>query len=807
MQFFVSGMHCAACSTRVEKAVRAVKGVETASVNLLTGELFAEGGQEADILLAVENAGYAAVPAQKGKTAVPARPKDGKKAQGRLIVSVVLLVILMYVSMGHMISLPLPRFLADFPLGAAALQFVLSFSVLLIHRRFFTNGISALFRKAPNMDTLVSLGSGASFIYSTALLIQMTGGQTPHALLHNLYFDSAAMILVLITVGKLLEERAKGKTTDALSALSRLAPKTALVLRDGVETEIPAEEIVPDDIFLVKSGSAIGADGIVLSGHGSINEAAMTGESLPAEKAEGDTVSAGTTCLTGFLTCRATATGEDTTLSQMIRLVSDAASSKAPIARLADKVSGIFVPCVMGISLITAAVWLLMGQSIGFALTKAISVLVISCPCALGLATPVAIMVGSGIGAKHGVLFKTAAALEMAGRITTVAFDKTGTVTSGTPSVSHIVPMEGISEEELVLAAVSLEAKSEHPLGKAIVKKADEIGILPQETESFTPHPGGGISAVIDGVPAVCGNARFLSQRMEIPKALQDAAETYASMGETPVYFASDAKVLGLITLKDTVKEDSREAISALHKMGIDTVMLTGDIEKTAQAVAREVGIKHVYSGVRPDEKEEKIRSLCESGKTAMVGDGINDAPALTSADMGIAIGAGTQVAIDAADAVLINSRLSDVVLAIRLGRRTLKTIRENLFWAFIYNTLGIPIAAGVFSGFGITLRPMLGALFMSMSSLCVVTNALRLYSFPSKKHKKERTKMEIVMKIEGMMCPHCEKRVKELLEAIPGVETALCSHEAGTATLTLSQKVDDAILRETVENAGYHVL
>jgi len=821
-KYTVTGMSCAACSARVEKAVQAVPGVTSCAVSLLTNSMGVEGTADAAaIIAAVEKAGYGANPAGSKKQDVQTEDalfdKETPKLRRRLFSSLIFLLILMYISMGHtMLSLPLPAFFKGNPIAIALLQLLLAAIIMMINQKFFVSGTLGLIRRTPNMDTLVALGSGASFIYSTVLLFAMTRAAHPTHLLHGLYFESAAMILVLITVGKMLEARAKGKTTDALKSLMQLTPQTALVLRDGKEAEIPAAEIQKGEIFIVKSGASVPCDGVITEGHGSINEAALTGESIPAEKEEGGAVSAGTICITGHLKCRATSIGEDTTLSQIIKMVADASATKAPIAKAADTVSGIFVPVVMGIAILTAAVWLFCGRDIGFALTKAISVLVISCPCALGLATPVAIMVANGVGAKNGILFKTAAALETAGRISIVALDKTGTITSGTPVVTDIVPTSGTPEATLLSTAYALEAKSEHPLARAIVQKAEENKIPLASTADFEVRPGGGISGIVHEKAAFGGNLRFISEKTEIPFEILQTAAAFAEEGKTPLFFALDGSLLGIIAVRDAIKPDSREAISALRNMGIYTVMLTGDNEKTAKAIGESVGVDEVLAGVMPAEKEAKIRALCGRGKTAMVGDGINDAPALTRADLGIAIGAGTDIAIDAADAVLTRSRLSDAVAAIRLGRGALKNIHENLFWAFIYNLIGIPLAAGVFLPlFGLELSPMFGAAAMSLSSFCVVTNALRLNFLKINsaardkkiKKKKEKKQMKKILKIEGMMCPHCEGRVKAVLEALDGVETAACSHENGTASLTLSKEVPDAVLKKTVEDAGYKVL
>ncbi len=821
-KYTVTGMHCAACSARVEKAVKAVPGVASCSVSLLTNSMGVEGtAEEAAIISAVKNAGYDAVPEghalQSTNTEDALADKETPKLLKRLLSSLFFMLALMYISMGHtMFSLPLPSFFEDNPIAVALLQLLLAAIIMLINKNFFVSGTLGLIRRAPNMDTLVALGSGASFIYSTVLLFAMT--RTAHSahLLHGLYFESAAMILVLITVGKMLEARAKGKTTNALKSLMQLTPKTALVLRDGKETEISAAEIQKNEIFIVKSGASVPCDGIITEGHGSINEAALTGESIPAEKEVGDKVSAGTICITGHLKCRAAKVGEDTTLSQIIKMVADAAATKAPIAKAADMVSGIFVPAVITIGVFTAALWLLLGRDIGFALTKAISVLVISCPCALGLATPVAIMVANGVGAKNGILFKTAAALETAGRISIVALDKTGTITSGTPVVTDIVPTSGTLEATLLSTAYALEAKSEHPLARAIVQKAEEDKIPRIDTTDFEVHPGGGISAVVQGKAAFGGNLRFVSKKIEIPSEIMQAEAALAEEGKTPLFFALDGTFLGIIAVRDAIKPDSREAISAMRNMGIYTVMLTGDNEKTAKAIGESVGVDEVLASVMPAEKEEKIRALCTRGKTAMVGDGINDAPALTRADLGIAIGAGTDIAIDAADAVLTRSCLADAVAAIRLGRGTLKNIHENLFWAFIYNLIGIPLAAGVFLPlFGLELSPMFGAAAMSLSSFCVVTNALRLNFLKIHsakgdkkiKKKKEKKQMEKIIKIECMMCPHCEARVKQLLEEIDGVSQAVTSHKEGTAKLTLTKDIKDEVFEKVITDAGYKVI
>lgn len=817
----VSGMSCAACSARVEKAVSALEGVSDCRVNLLTGSMQVEGSASSDaIISAVKKAGYGAALSDGTQNEAPKKAQqeatentEEHALRARLFSSVVILLFLMYVAMGHnMLALPLPPFFTKNPIAIGILQLLLSGVILVMNQKFFINGTKGLLRRTPNMDTLVALGSGASFIYSICLLFAMTKSDSPHALLHGLYFESAAMILVLITVGKLLEARAKGKTTDALRSLIALTPKTALVEKDGTLAEVPAEKVQEGDIFILKSGAAVPCDGLVLDGHGAMDESALTGESLPVEKETDAAVHAGTVLKAGYLRCRATGVGEKTALARIIRMVSEASASKAPIARLADKVSGIFVPIVIAISVLTLLIWLFFGKEIGFALTKAITVLVISCPCALGLATPVAIMVGTGQSARYGVLFKTASALEAAGRIRIVALDKTGTITEGAPHVTGIFP-EGCTEETLLSLAYSLEIKSEHPLARAIVEKAEEKALIPRTAEDFTVHPGGGVSAKVDGVYAYAGNARFMEKNGIDTGAFSVPAAKLSEEGKTPLFFAENKTIVGIIAVEDTIKPDSADAIRHMRKMGLHTVMLTGDNEKTARAVGTAIGVDEVISGLMPDEKEATIRTLSARGRVCMVGDGINDAPALTRADLGIAIGAGTDVAVDAADAVLSGSRLSDAAFALHLGRKTLKNIKENLFWAFIYNMIGIPLAAGAFYPiWGLTLHPMFGAAAMSLSSFCVVSNALRLYFVKPEEHAdkkiiiKENKPMEKTMHIEGMMCPHCEGRVREVLEALDGVETAVTSHEKGTAVLSLSKDVPDSLLKETVENAGYHV-
>ncbi len=829
-QYNVTGMSCAACSARVEKAVKGVEGVTSCSVNLLTNSMGVEGtASESAIIEAVKNAGYGA--SKKGSAAKSEPAEDAladretPKLLKRLIASLAFLALLMYISMGHVMwGFPLPAFFADNPIAIGIAQMLLSAIVMVINQKFFINGTKGLLNRSPNMDTLVSLGSAASFIYSVYALFAMTVAEHPAHYLHDLYFESAAMILALITLGKMLEARSKGKTTDALKSLMKLAPKTATVLRGGKEETVPVENVKRGDVFIVRPGENVPVDGIILEGHSALDESALTGESVPVDKAEGDGVSAATLNTSGFLKCEATRVGEDTTISQIIKMVSDASATKAPIAKIADKVSGVFVPIVIGIALVTLAIWLALGESVGFALARGISVLVISCPCALGLATPVAIMVGSGIGAKNGILFKSAVSLENAGRVQIVALDKTGTITRGEPEVTDIVAL-GESEDELLSLAYSLEKKSEHPLAKAIVKKAEEAGTKCTESENFEIFAGGGLSAVIDGKEAVGGNAKFTSAKAEIPADALKKAEELSKEGKTPMYFARGGKLLGIIAVADTVKEDSAAAIAELRGMGVHTVMLTGDNKKTAEAIGKKVGVDEVVAGVLPGGKEDVIKALQKYGKVAMVGDGINDAPALTRADVGIAIGAGADVAIDAADVVLVNSRLSDACAAIRLSRRTLRTIHENLFWAFIYNAVCIPVAAGAFIWAGLTLSPMLGAAAMSLSSFCVVTNALRINLFdirsPKRDQKIKRTAeieiaeefeeteegtMKKTLKIEGMMCPHCEARVKALLEAIPEVAEAAVSHKKGTAVVKLTADVSGEALAKVITDNGYKV-
>lgn len=842
-QYTVTGMSCAACSARVEKAVSKVPGVTSCSVSLLTNSMGVEGTAAAgDIIAAVEAAGYGA--AKKGAPGAGAAGPGGASAPAgaagnedmlkdretpilkrRLFASLGFLIVLMYFSMGHMMwGWPLPSFFTDNHVAMGLIQLLLTVIVMVINQKFFISGFKSLWHRAPNMDTLVALGSTAAFVYSTYALFAMTDAQVKGnmdgvmAYMHEFYFESAAMILTLITVGKMLEARSKGKTTDALKGLLKLAPKTAVLVRDGVETEVSIDQVRKGDIFVVRPGENIPVDGVVLEGSSAVNEAALTGESIPVDKAEGDHVSAATLNQSGFIKCEATRVGEDTTLSQIIQMVSDAAATKAPIAKVADKVSGIFVPAVITIAVVTTLVWLAAGQTIGFALARGISVLVISCPCALGLATPVAIMVGNGMGAKNGILFKTAISLEETGKVQIVALDKTGTITNGEPKVTDILAAPGVGEEELLRLAYSLEKKSEHPLAKAILLEAEERGLAPEEVSDFQALPGNGLTAVLEGAVVRGGNHKFISSKTAISEEMKRRSEELAGEGKTPLFFSRENELVGIIAVADVIKEDSPQAVRELQNMGIQVVMLTGDNERTAKAIGRQAGVDQVIAGVLPDGKESVIRSLKEKGKVAMVGDGINDAPALTRADIGIAIGAGTDVAIDAADVVLMKSRLSDVPAAIRLSRSTLKNIHENLFWAFFYNTIGIPLAAGLFIPiFGWKLNPMFGAAAMSLSSFCVVTNALRLNLFNlhdagkdrkiKGKQKKEKKTMTKTMKIEGMMCGHCEARVKKVLEALPEVSEAAVSHEAGTAVVTLAAEVSDEVLKKTVEDQDYKVI
>ncbi len=838
VQYNVTGMSCAACSARVEKAVSKLDGVTTCSVSLLTNSMGVEGtAAPEDVIKAVENAGYGASLKGKNKGGVqkeeaPSFSKETKELKIRLVTSLVFLLFLMYVSMGHMMwNWPLPKFLDGNHVAMGLYELLLTVAVMVINRRFFVSGFKSLARRSPNMDALVALGSTAAFVYSTYALFKMTGAvlagdaATVESCMNDFYFESAAMILTLITVGKLLESRSKGKTTDALKSLMKLAPKTATLEKDGKEQTVPIESVAIGDIFVVRPGESIPVDGVVIEGGGAVNESALTGESIPVDKTVGDSVSAATVNRSGFLKCRASRVGEDTTLSQIIKMVSDAAATKAPIAKIADKVSGVFVPTVIALAILTTVVWLVLGESFGYALSRGISVLVISCPCALGLATPVAVMVGNGLGAKNGILFKTAAALEETSRIDIVALDKTGTVTSGEPTVTDIVTNDGVSYEELLKAAFSLESKSEHPLSKAVIKKALEEGIKSEEVLDFEALPGNGLKAALGADVLRGGNLAYIGANADVPEDLKEKALSFAEKGKTPLFFSRNSKALGVIAVADVIKPDSKDAVSELKKMGVNVVMLTGDNARTAKAIGDEVGVDAVISDVLPNGKETIIRKLKEYGKVAMVGDGINDAPALTTADIGIAIGAGTDVAIDAADVVLMNSRLSDVPAALRLGRATLRNIHENLFWAFFYNSVGIPLAMGVFVPLGLTLNPMFGAAAMSLSSFCVVSNALRLNLFKlhspkydrKRKHKeinfsdvigkiKEENKMTKTLKINGMMCSHCEMTVKKALEAVDGVESAVVSHEKGTAVVTLKKDVDSAALKSAVEAKDYEV-
>ncbi len=852
-QYNVTGMSCAACSARVEKAVKKVPGVTSCSVSLLTNSMGVEGtASPAAILSAVQEAGYGASPknASSSKAADTSADLDAladhetPKLKRRLIASLGFLLVLMYFSMGHMMwGWPLPHWFDGNHVAMGLVQLLLAGIVMVINQKFFINGFKGLIHGAPNMDTLVALGSMASFVWSTYALFAMTRAQVDgndELVMHYMmefYFESAAMILTLITVGKMLEARSKGKTTDALKSLMKLAPKTATLVRDGAEVTVAIADVQKGDVFVVRPGENIPVDGVVLEGTSAVNESALTGESIPVDKAVGDKVSAATTNQSGFLRCEATRVGEDTTLAQIIKMVSDAAATKAPIAKIADTVSGFFVPAVISIAVVTTIVWLLLGHELGYALARGISVLVISCPCALGLATPVAIMVGNGLGAKNGILFKTAASLEAAGRTQIVALDKTGTITEGAPRVTDLLPAEGVSETELLTLAAALESRSEHPLAKAVLADAEAKAITPPEVTDFAALPGNGLAAKLDGMDIYAGNAAFIQTKLTLPAALAQQAEKLASEGKTPLFFGGAGRLLGVIAVADTIKEDSPEAIRQLQNMGIRVVMLTGDNQRTADAIGRQAGVDEVIAGVLPDGKEAVIRQLQASGKVAMVGDGINDAPALTRADTGIAIGAGTDVAIDAADVVLMNSKLSDVPAAIRLSRATLRNIHENLFWAFIYNIIGIPLAAGLFIPFGLTLNPMFGAAAMSLSSFCVVSNALRLNLFDlhSTRHdhktaspaaapvqsaaennkksdaeapevKTEDNTMKKTLKVEGMMCGHCEARVKKALEALPEVDEAVVSHEAGTAIVTLNAEVADDVLKNAVEAQDYKV-
>ena len=858
-QYNVTGMSCAACSARVEKAVNGVEGVTSCSVSLLTNSMGVEGTADASsIIKAVQDAGYGASKKgsvdSKSSTSVSEyeemiKDRETPLLKKRLIYSVGFLVILMYFSMGHMMwNWPVPAFFEHNMIAQGLLQLLLTVVVMVINQKFFISGFKSLWHRSPNMDTLVALGSAAAFVYSTYALFMMTQAQVNgeleavHGYMHEFYFESAAMILTLITVGKMLEARSKGRTTDALKGLLKLSPKTAVVEINGAETEIAIEQVKKGDIFVVRPGESIPVDGIVIEGNSAVNEAALTGESIPVDKEVGSSVSAATVNQSGFLRCEATRVGEDTTLSQIIQMVSDAAATKAPIAKVADRVSGVFVPAVISIAVVTTLVWLIAGQGIGYALARGISVLVISCPCALGLATPVAIMVGNGMGAKNGILFKTAASLELAGRVNVVALDKTGTITNGTPVVTDMILAEGVTEEELLMLAASLEQKSEHPLAKAVNQYAEEKAVSYKEVADFQALPGNGLSAVLNGEKLLGGSQKFILEQLKLRAGnedkevarMQDRAAALAGEGKTPLFFAKEDRLLGMIAVADVMKEDSREAIAQLRNMGIHVVMLTGDNERTANAIGAKAGVDEVIAGVLPDGKEAVIRKLQEKGKVAMVGDGINDAPALTRADIGMAIGAGTDIAIDAADVVLVKSRLKDVAAAIRLSRATLKNIHENLFWAFFYNVIGIPLAAGVWIPlFGWELNPMFGAAAMSLSSFCVVSNALRLNLLkvhdPSKDKRMKNTfpvdkteeikdndkqseireveTMTKTMKINGMMCGHCEARVKKTLEALEQVTEAVVSHEAGTAVLTLNAEISNEELKKVIEDQDYEVV
>jgi len=840
IQYIVTGMSCAACSARVEKAVSKVPGVTSCSVSLLTNSMGVEGtATEQEIIKAVKDAGYGA--SKKGEGAAKVQPAQALAGEDmlkdretpvlkrRLIASVGFLIVLMYFSMGHMMwGWPVPGFMKDNHVMMGLLQMLLTITVMVINQKFFISGFKGLIHRAPNMDTLVALGSGASFVYSTYALFAMTDAQmhgdmdAVMSYMHDFYFESAAMILALITVGKMLEARSKGKTTDALKGLMKLAPKTAVVIRGEKEVQVSIEQVQKGDCFVVKPGENIPVDGEVIEGNSAVNESALTGESIPVDKAVGDKVSAATVNQSGYLKCRATRVGEDTTLSQIIQMVSDAAATKAPIAKIADRVSGVFVPMVITIAVLTIIVWLIAGQSIGFALSRGIAVLVISCPCALGLATPVAIMVGNGMGARNGIMFKTAVSLEETGKMQIVALDKTGTITSGEPKVTDIIPAAGVTEDTLLKCAYALENKSEHPLARAILENAKEENAGIEEVTGFQALPGNGLTAILDGHTLYGGNHTFISSKVSVDGDIQKKAEKLAEAGKTPLFFGNEDRLLGVIAVADVIKEDSPQAIKELQNMGIHVVMLTGDNERTAKAIGQQAGVDEVIAGVLPEGKEQVIRKLKEKGKVAMVGDGINDAPALTRADMGIAIGAGTDVAIDAADVVLMKSRLSDVPAAIRMSRATLRNIHENLFWAFFYNIIGIPLAAGVwYPLFGWKLNPMFGAAAMSLSSFCVVSNALRLNLFKmydaskdkklkakkeKKRSKKEDKTMKKIMHIEGMMCGHCEAAVKKALEALPQVDEAVVSHETGTAELTLNAEIADDVLKKTVEDKDYTV-
>ena len=836
-QYDVTGMSCAACSARVEKAVNGVEGVTACAVSLLTNSMGVEGDASPEkIIAAVEAAGYGCK--EKGaakKTVDHAAEEEALKdretpvLKRRLLWSLGFLLILMYFSMGHMMwGWPIPAWFEGNHVAMGLVQLVLSAIILLINKKFFVSGFTSLLHGAPNMDTLVAMGSGVSFVYSLVVLFLMTDavvkgdGERTMALMDSFYFESAAMILTLITVGKMLEARSKGKTTDALRSLMKLAPKTAVVIRDGQEAEVPIEEVQTGDIFVVRPGENVPVDGVVLEGYSAVNEAALTGESIPVDKAEGDTLSAATVNQSGFLKCRATRVGEDTTLSQIIHMVSDAAATKAPIAKVADKVSGVFVPAILAIAAVIFVVWMALGRPFSYALSRAIAVLVISCPCAMGLATPVAIMVGNGKGARNGVLFKNAVSLEETGKTDMVVLDKTGTVTTGEPKVTDLVPAEGVDERELLTLAYALERRSEHPLAKAVLQKGEELGLAAPEVADFAALPGNGLTAALEGDTLCGGNLTFISGRCPVPDGVRAAAEALAEQGKTPLFFAKNDRLLGVIAVADVIKDDSAQAVKELQNMGIRVVMLTGDNPRTAKAIGDLAGVDRVIAGVLPQGKEKVIRELKTLGKVAMVGDGINDAPALTAADMGIAIGAGTDVAVDAADVVLMKSSLMDVPAAIRLSRATLRNIHENLFWAFFYNCIGIPIAAGLIPG--VTLAPMFGAAAMSLSSFCVVTNALRLNLFRMHDAAHDRPKKKAVqlppepvapaqpvlkqrtLKITGMMCEHCEAAVKGALTKVPGVREATASHQAGTAVVTLEGEVSDEALKMAVDAIGYIV-
>ena len=836
-QYTVTGMSCAACAARVEKAVSGVKGVTSCSVSLLTDSMGVEGTADAgEIIAAVREAGYGAALKKGNKGQNAQSSSDGDTLEDRetpvlkkrLIASLGFLIVLMYVSMGHMMwGWPLPSFFDNNHVAMGLLQLLLTVVIMVINQRFFISGFKSLWHRAPNMDALVALGAAAAFGYSTFALFAMTDAQVRGdadavmSYMHEFYFESAAMILALITLGKMLEARSKGKTTDALKSLMKLAPKTATLLRDGAEISVPVEQVAKGDVFVVRPGENIPVDGTVLEGNSAVDESTLTGESIPEDKTVGSTVSAGTLNQSGFIRCEATRVGEDTTLSQIIQMVSDAAATKAPIAKVADRVSAVFVPAVMAIAAITVIAWLIAGRTAGFALARGISVLVISCPCALGLATPVAIMVGSGMGAKNGILFKTAVSLEETGKTQIVALDKTGTITQGEPRVTDMIPVNGISEKELLSLACALEKKSEHPLARAINQKAEQDGLTAEEAEQFKALPGSGLTASLDGAVLFGGSYKFISERVRVPDDAKEQSERLSEEGKTPLLFARDGELCGIIAVADVIKADSPQAIKEMRNMGIRVVMLTGDNERTAKAIGARAGVDEVIAGVLPDGKESVIRGLKQKGKVIMVGDGVNDAPALTSADIGIAIGAGADVAVDAADVVLMKSRLSDVPAAIRLSRAALRNIHENLFWAFIYNIIGIPLAAGVFIGvLGWQLNPMFAAAAMSLSSFSVVTNALRLNFFrmhdPKRDHKirnklkttteKETKTMEKTLKIEGMMCGHCEMHTKKALEALDGVKTAEVSHEAGTAVVSLEKEIPDDVLKQAVADQGYRV-